>query len=62
LVADGQDLEARVDRLLRAEPAGADRAPRMRILVAAALVLGGFVAMSPAALLLAHRMLEALIR
>lgn len=65
LVADGRDLEARVDRLLSAAPDGENLGQKRPVLLAAVLLAAGlFGAMlsGPAALQAAHRVLEHLIR
>jgi hypothetical protein len=64
LVAEGRDLEARVERLLGQAPGGENPAPIRTVLAAATLLLAGFLAavwMTPATLHGAHRLLEHLI-
>jgi Zn-dependent protease with chaperone function len=65
LVADGRDLEARVDRLLSATPGGENpRQGRPRLPAAIVLAAGLFGAVmgGPATLQAAHRLLEHFIR
>ncbi len=64
LVADGQDLEARVERLLGRTPSSENAVLRRLGLAAAALLLAGLLAalwIGPATLYGAHRLLEHLI-
>ena len=65
LVADGQDLEARVDRLLGAAPGCENHRQGLPAFIPVGLFLGGTLAaasIAPAALQAAHRLLEHLIR
>jgi Zn-dependent protease with chaperone function len=69
LVADGGDLEARVDRLLGARPGGENQKERRPSFIGATLMLGGVLAgfivallTGPATLQAAHGLLEYLIR
>ncbi len=65
LVADGRDLEARVERLLGAAPGGEKPAHWRPSFMAALLVLAGFLVIvwtGPATLQAAHGLLEHLIR
>ena len=65
LVADGRDLEARVDRLLGAVPGGEKSGqgrPRLVAVIVLAAGLFGAVIGGPATLQTAHRLLEHLIR
>jgi Zn-dependent protease with chaperone function len=65
LVADGGDLEARVDRLLGAPPSGENQEQRRPGYVAPTLVLAGVIAAvfaGPATLQAAHGLMEYLIR
>jgi Zn-dependent protease with chaperone function len=65
LVADGRDLEARVDRLLGAAPGVENPGQRRPRLLAAVLLAAGFfgaMLSGPATLQAAHRVLEHLIR
>lgn len=65
LVADGEDLEARVDRLLGARPAGENQEQRRSSFITATFVLVGVIVAAfagPATLQAAHGLLEYLIR
>jgi Zn-dependent protease with chaperone function len=69
LVADGQDLQARVDRLLGIAPCGENQKQRRPKFIAPTLMLGGVLAgitvalfTGPATLQAAHGLLEYLIR
>jgi hypothetical protein len=65
LVADGRDLEARVDRLLGATPKGENQQQRGPGFMGMALLLAGMIAAvcaGPATLQAAHGLLEHLIR
>jgi len=65
LVADGRDLEARVDRLLGAAPGSESDRQGLPAFIPVSLFLAGTLAaasMAPATLQAAHRLLEHLIR